>query len=284
MSITGEVERDDASLRRRWRGINATSLLNGLAEEHAVGNILQCVTGFDPKTLVGLSGRPRSGWQPNDALKSHNSRTSLIELPAARYPVIRRLVGELSFRIVARRFILSEPPNIAISLSYGDNFPRFLRGQGNAASFEYVADIAELEMVREKARRAPDVRPLAAEALLPLRDQWLNGLRIALHPSVCLVQSRFPIVTIWENNQSDDENGMIDRWSAEAALVARPFLEVEVRRLPPGGYTFVRALSEGQSMATAVRVATVATPEFEVASNLSLLMDANVVVAIREAA
>jgi hypothetical protein len=174
--------------------------------------------------------------------------------------------------------------NRQISLSYGDNFPRFLRGQGNAASFEYVADIAELEMVREKARRAPDVRPLAAEALLPLRDQWLNGLRIALHPSVCLVQSRFPIVTIWENNQSDDENGMIDRWSAEAALVARPFLEVEVRRLPPGGYTFVRALSEGQSMATAVRVATVAAPEFEVASNLSLLMDANVVVAIREAA
>jgi hypothetical protein len=33
-----------------------------------------------------------------------------------------------------------------------------------------------------------------------------------------------------------------------------------------------------------VRVATVATPRFEVASNLALLMDANVVVAIREAA
>ena len=40
---------------------------------------------------------------------------------------------------------------------------------------------------------------------------------------------------IWENNQSDDENGMIDRWRAEAALVARPLLEVEVRRLLPGG-------------------------------------------------
>jgi Putative DNA-binding domain len=239
-----------------------------------MGNIQQSLTGLDPKTLVGISGRPRSGWQLNDAGKSHSSRTSPIEALAARYPLIRRLVGELSFRIVARRFILSEPPNIAIFPSYGDNFPRFLRGQGNAASFEYVADIAELEMVRGKARRAPDVCPLAAEALLPLCAQRLNGLRITLHPSVCLVQSRFPIVTIWENNQSGDENGVIDRWGAEAALVARPFLAVEVRRLPPGGYTFVRGLSEGQTVTIAVRAATAATSKFDVASNLALLIDA----------
>jgi hypothetical protein len=248
-----------------------------------VGNVQQSVTRFDPKAPMRISVRARSDRQRKHGVKSHSSRKSLIEVLAARYPVIRRLVGELSFRIVARRFILSEPPSIAISPSYGDNFPRFLRGQGNAASFEYVADIAELEMVRGKARRAPDVRPLA-EALLPLRAQWLNGLHITLHPSVCLVQSRFPIVTIWENNQSGNENGIIDRWSAEAALVARPFLAVEVRRLPPGGYTFVRALSEGQTVTIAVRAATAATSKFDVASNLALLIDANVIVGIHEAA
>jgi hypothetical protein len=252
-----------------------------------MGNIQQSVIRFDPKAPVRISVRPRSGRQPNDGAETHSSRTSLIEVMevlAARYPVVRRLVGELSFRIVARRFILSEPPNIAISPSYGDNFPHFLQGQGSAASFEYVADIAELEMVRGKARRAPDVRPLAAEALLPLRAEWLNGLRITLHPSVCLVQSRFPIVTIWENNQCDNENSMIARWSAEAALVARPFLEVEVRPLLPGGHTFVRTLSEGQTVATAVRAATAAASKFDVAPTLALLVDANVIVGIHQAA
>ena len=140
----------------------------------------------------------------------------------------------------------------------------------------------KLEMVRRRARRAADVRPLAAETLLSLRDGWLNGLYLTLHPSVGLVQSRFPIVTIWENNQSDGESGIIERWSAETALVARPFLEVEVRRLPPGGYTFLRVLSEGQTVAIAVRAATAATCEFEVASNLALLMDANVIVGIHQ--
>src|SRR5262249_34644863 len=114
-------------------------------------------------------------------------------------------------------------------------------------------------------------QPLAATALSSVRGERLNGLRVVLHPSVCLIQSRFPIVTIWENNQTNDDNGMIERWSAEAALVTGPFLEVEVRRLLPGGYAFLRALSEGQTVVTAVGFATEATPKFEAASNLALL-------------
>ena len=124
--------------------------------------------------------------------------------------------------------------------------------------------------------------PVDAQAFSSLRAEKHNGVRVALHPSVFLVASRFPIVTIWENNQSDGENGMIERWRAEAALVARPFLEVEVRRLPPGGHAFVSALAEGQTMATAVAAGTAVTPDFDVASNLALLIDANIVVGFRE--
>jgi hypothetical protein len=71
-----------------------------------------------------------------------------------------------------------------------------------------------------------------------------------------LVQSRFPIVTIWENNRNNDGDGMIERWIAEAAVVARPFLKVEVRRLPSGGYAFLSALTQGKTVATALEIAT----------------------------
>ena len=246
-------------------------------------NVQQSVTSLGPNARARLSVQPHLGRRSDGNVSAHRDRISPIEFLAARYPVIRRLAGELSFRVVARRFILSEPPSGRIPLSYGDNFPRFLRSQGNAASIKYVADVAELEMVRGRAQRAAAVRPLGTEALSSLRTKSLNGLRISLHPSVCLVQSRFPIVTIWENNQSDEESGMIDRWCAEAALVARPFLKVEIRRLPPGGYAFVRALSEGQSVAAAARIAAAAAPKFAFPSNLALLMHANVVVGIREA-
>ena len=225
----------------------------------------------------------RAGGSTAGRVSARRDRLGPIELLAARYPVVRRLVGELSFRVVARRFILSHPPGGAVPNAFGDEFPRFIRCLGNAACIEYVADVAEFEMLWHRAWHAPHVRPLVALPLSSLQADRLGGLRVVLHPSVCLVQSRFPIVTAWENNQINSGDGMIERWAAEAAIVARPFLDVEVRRLPPGGYAFLRALSEGKTGATAVRIATEVAPKFDVVSSLRLIDDLKVIVGIQEA-
>jgi hypothetical protein len=225
----------------------------------------------------------RTRRQADKGLLARLDHTSPIDLIAALYPAVRRLVGELSFRVVARRFIFSEPPSAPIPRSYGDRVPLFIRSLGSAACIEYVADIAELEMLRNKAWCAPLAQPLGALALSSLTAERLNGLRVVLHPSVCLVQSRFPVVSIWEANQTDGDDRVVERWVPEAALVARPFLEIEVRKLPPGGYAFLRALSGGQTVAMAISIATDATPEFDLLSNLTLLEDAEVIIGIQEA-
>ena len=121
-----------------------------------------------------------------------------------------------------------------------------------------------------------------ARAIASLRTEKHNRMRVILHPSVFLIASRFPIVTIWRNNQSDGEIAMIDRWRAEAALVARPFLDVEVRCLPPEGHAFINALAEGHTIAMASAAGVAVAPDFDIASNLSLLADANVVVGLRD--
>jgi hypothetical protein len=100
---------------------------------------------------------------------ARSDRSRSLELLAARYSTIRRLVGELSFRVVARRFILSHWPKGVVPNSFGDRFPCFIRSLGNAACIEYVADVAELEMLQHKAQYAPHVRPLAALALSSLQ-------------------------------------------------------------------------------------------------------------------
>ena len=101
-------------------------------------------------------------------------------------------------------------------------------------------------MRRHKARYAPHAQPLTALALSFLQVEKLKGLCVALHPSAWLVQSRFPIVTAWENNQTNKDGGRIERWVAEAALVAHSLLEVELLRLPLGGYSFFRHCPKGK--------------------------------------
>jgi len=193
---------------------------------------------------------------------------------AARFPVVRRLIGEESFRLVMRRFASRQAHEVGITWQV---FPGFLRRQGNGASFDYLADIAELELACAKARIAAAARPVSAHTVVCLMTGRPECSRVALHPSVCVVASRFPIVTIWRSNQRDGD-GMIERWRGEAALIARPFSTVEVRNLPPGGHAFVAALSDGQTVAAAVTAAAAAVPHFDAEAGRAILMDSNIVI------
>jgi len=196
---------------------------------------------------------------------------------AAHFPVIRRLVGDESFDAIACRHIIGEPAGSSGLLPYAESFPRFVRSLGTAASIEYLADIAELELACVRASHAPDVAPIEVDAF-SLPPACHDRLRLAFHPSVSLLASRFPIVSIWEANQTDEEQGHIERWSAEAALVARPARDVEVCRLPRGGHAFLSALKGGATMAEAVETARAATQQFDIAANLAILARASIIV------
>jgi Putative DNA-binding domain len=201
----------------------------------------------------------------------------LVRALAARYPVVRHLIGDDSFLEVARRFITMQPPRLPIVQHFGETFPQYLRGLGEAASFEYVADIAELEAARARASHSADALPV--DVRVPLSTAPFNEYGLVLHPSVELVTSRFPIVTIWRANQPGADSGILDQWRPEAALVARPFLDVDVLPLPAGGHVFLNELLSGWTIGAAAASARDDDSEFDLAANLTILTEANIVVA-----
>lgn len=201
-----------------------------------------------------------------------NIANSLIGILATRYPVTRRLIGAESFSTMARLYTIAAPPRSAILLDYGDALPRFIRSLGSMPSLAYLADIAELESAYCRAYHAADVPPAAV--YLAANRRALDRLTLRLHPSVSLVESRFPVVSIWETNQRDDDNAPI-QWKAESALIARPDMDVEVWRLPPGGYVFLSALVNGSEFAEAAAAANRAG-DFDLAASLDLLTKTNI--------
>jgi hypothetical protein len=208
----------------------------------------------------------------------------LVRALAARYPVVRRLIGDDSFLDVARRFVAKQPPRLPIVQHFGETFPHYLRSLGEAASFDYVADIAELEAARAHAYHSADAPSLDARALSFLSMARFNECGLILHPSVVLVASRFPIVTIWRANQKDEGSGILDRWRPEAALIARPFLDVDVLLLPAGGHMFMNALLHGWTIGAAAASARDDDQEFDLDANLTMLAKANVVVSFHRRA
>jgi hypothetical protein len=207
------------------------------------------------------------------AVYRNNVMSSLIKVVAARFPAVRRLMGEDCFLESAQRFIVAEPPRSPLLLDYGDAFPEFLRRGGDDSC---ISDIADLEVARGKAYHAADAASLPPRAFAAIPAERLAGLRLTFHPSVSLLQSRFPIVSLWHANQ-EAGGATLPQGRPEAALIARPLLEVEVWNLPPGGFAFLTVLRSGATMAEAAEAAMDAAPDFDLAVNLSVLIKVNIV-------
>ena len=202
----------------------------------------------------------------------------LINALGARYPVVRRMLWEETFNTVARAYISVAPPCSPVLLEYGQGFPDFLRALGEGTARHYVADIAELESARVCAYHAGDAAPVDHGGFASLEPTQFAAMRLRLHPSVKLLRSHFPVVTAWASQQPG-EDATIREWKQEAALIARPYEEVEVRRLPPGGYEFLAALLTGDMIAAAASRAEAEAAGFDLAQCLAVLITSNIVVA-----
>jgi len=207
----------------------------------------------------------------------NNFYASLVNVLAGRYPVVQRLVGEAFFRATAKVYVEQEPPRSAMILAYGGGFPDFLAGFPPVSDVPYLPDIARLEWARHTAYHAADATPLTAEDFAGVPADEVAALTLTLHPSLTVVSSPYPVVAIWETNTCDAEVRPVSP-EAQDAMIARPEMTVEVRRLPPGAAAFIGALGDGQTLGGAAERAAAADERFDLAGNIAGLIDAGVIV------
>jgi len=225
------------------------------------------------RTASGPAHASRFGVYRNNVI------AGLINAVAARYPVVRKLLCGNTFTQIAGLYVKAEPPRSPVLLEYGDSFPQFLRTIGQGPASDYLADIAALEAARTRAYHAADATPLPHVAFGTLTPDDLPDLRLGLHPSVQLLKSRFPVVSIWEANLAAHEN-CLPFWRPECALIARPRDQVGVWRLKASAFEFFAALAEEQTVAAAVTRATALGSDFELAACLVTLIESDIVISM----
>jgi hypothetical protein len=210
----------------------------------------------------------------------NNVIIGLIDALAQRFPVVCRLVGQEFFRAMARVYVMAQPPSSPLMMLYGATFPDFIDTFAPAGALPYLSDVARLELACGRAYHAADAVPATSQIFTGLAAEQLGRLRVRVHPSTSIVASAHPIVSIWHVNTDPDHAVPIAPWAAEAALVARPFTDVEVRLLPPGAGAFMSCLSRHGAMAEAVEAGAAASADFDLVETLTLLIAANVVIGI----
>ena len=236
------------------------------------GAFAHAVLNADAAVPAPLQGREGRSPERRFAVYRNNVFAGLIDALAGRFPATAKLVGEEFFRAMAREYVEKAPPRSAVLLHYGGDFPDFIAAFPPASAVPYLADVARLEWAWHEAYHAADAEPLSQEALTALAGR-ADGAALKLHPSSRVVESSYPVVTIWELTMRDGEDEPVRLPAGgEDALVLRPALQVTVRRLPPGGAGFVQALMAGEKLPDAASRALDQAPDFDLAVNLAGLM------------
>lgn len=212
-----------------------------------------------PQSLRACRGAADRGF----SVYRNNVVVSLVDALAARFPAAAAIVGEEFFRAMAREFVRAHPPCSPILMLYGAELPAWVATFPPAASVPYLTDVMRLEFAIGEAYHAADARPATLSDLGPLDRRKLAGTRIALHPAVRLVSSPYPVVTIRAMSIGEADPEPVADWRGEDVLVTRPRHDIQLRRLPSGGFAFLSALGLGRNLGEAIVAAVAAHEDFD---------------------
>ncbi|MDP1606152.1 MAG: DNA-binding domain-containing protein, partial [Rhodocyclaceae bacterium] len=200
---------------------------------------------------------------------------------ADTYPVTQALVGETFFREMARVFVRAQPPRSPVLAWYGDAFPVFVETFPPVVDLSYLADVARLEMLRVDAYHAADATPLLLADIADLLtdEQALPEARFRLHPALRVLRSSHPALSLWAAHQTDDPAvalADVDLAVAEATLVLRPGLDVEITRIEDGAAEFIDHLRHGLAFEQAAKTVSA----FDLPATLGLLIRGGAIVGV----
>jgi hypothetical protein len=229
-----------------------------------------------PDGLVGPDGEPGVR---RFAVYRNNVVVGLTNTLKDAFPAVHHIVGADFFRAIARAYVMIQPPHSPILLNYGAGFPDFIRQFEPAAVLPYLADVARIERAWTEAYHAPEASPIDPSAFSGISCDQLPAIRLALHPSLRLIRSRFPALTIWQMNVAGGVPALVDfNAGGEDVLIVRPMADVEARSIPQGSLEFIQALMDGRSVLAALEAALITNPRFDLSANLSDLMRAGALV------
>ncbi|MGY3439431.1 MULTISPECIES: HvfC/BufC family peptide modification chaperone [unclassified Marinovum] len=225
-----------------------------------------------PGGLVDGMGRPAG--RRFDVYRN-NIATSLGDALATGFPAVAKLLGEENFRGVAGVFLRAEPPETARMTLYGARFAAFLDGFAPLAKYPYLGDVARLEYGLRESYHAADAVALDPQALA-IDPEALLAARLRLAPSVRLLRSRYPMVSIWAYNMVSGSPKPLG--VAEDAIVLRAEFDPVPHALPPGGAVFVAGVMQGMSLGEAYEAALARAPGFDLSAVLALLLSGNALI------
>lgn len=182
----------------------------------------------------------------------HHQENQFRTVLGLSFPVVRRRVGDEYFRQLAHHYRLAHPSRSGDLQWLGREFAGFLRVHLAGGEYAWLADLAQLEWLRELASIARPSPAIDASVLSGIAMEELEHLRFRLQPSLALHESRFPVFSVWEANQGTDAPPVDQSLGSEQGVVLARDDSVWVRKLDRTVFDFVSALGDQRPLGEAM--------------------------------
>lgn len=184
----------------------------------------------------------------------NNYRGNLHDTLSGAYPVIRQLVGDDFFRLLARKFIEQHDSHSGNLHHYGAEMAEFVAAFEPAQTLPYLPDVAKLEWECHSAYFTDDAATFNITRLAQVLPEQYSELVLHTHPNCYLLRSRYPVAAIWHAHQpAANKDFHIDLDSGPCnALVSRKDDFVKVSELTDAEADWMQAIQEGMPLGTAM--------------------------------
>ncbi len=176
---------------------------------------------------------------------------SLTDVMMNSHPLLEKLVGREFLEMMARHFVLENPPTQGCLSFYGAAFGTFIENYEPAKAMPYLPDMTRLEIAMNEAYYAPDDEPMTATDLASTTPE---SLKLALRKSARLISSKYPLTDIRDFCTEDDPAKTLNIDTGGVRLmIYRPALDSVIVRLNEAEYAMLGALMQETALEEALK-------------------------------
>ncbi len=157
------------------------------------------------------------------------------------FPTVEQLVGDACFRGLAQRYSREHASVSGDLQAYGHAFPAMLGQIYGAGEYAFIADIAQLEFALDECLAAADSPSMTGEQLQRALSEETD-IPLSPHPSLHLVESSFPIVTLWRAHRDGELASLSIEAPAQNVVVVRAGSDAQMTVVSPFAMRLIQAL------------------------------------------
>lgn len=234
----------------------------------------------EPGPTATIAG---NGLTPEARLRIYRRSCNETQTAALRttYPAVLALVGDAFFDQAARSYRHAHPSRSGNLQAFGDDFSKYLATAPGCRSLPYLPDVARLEWLRQRAILAPAAASISPEALGAATRETAESLRIVLHPSVHWLDSRYPVLAIWNYALRPADENLVLGKDGENVVLWRDEGEVAMDAVNPASFACIAAVAQGLTLGEARSAAESIDHDFDLDACLESLVAHGLVAGVR---